>query len=333
MNIHIKNKADRSATIDLFGGIGEDWFGEGITMQSVKSQIESLDVDNITLNISSLGGDANHGLAIHDILKTHNAYITAKIIGATASAGTLVALGADKVEVSENALFLAHKASSLAWGNANEMRKTAEDLDRFDSRIINIYKKKTGKSKKAIEDLMDQDKWITAEEAMEFGFVDSVFKPSKALNKADIESLVNSKLPKLPENFTNKIDMDTKTITDKLEAWGNKILAKFENKEEKAVDYKEVVNAAKAEIENEFKTSIETLNTEKSALETKVNDLTTASASKDAELETLKGELAKARLGNVEDGGASNDSPEDSKPQTASVFDAIAKQIKNVHHV
>lgn len=332
MNFQIKNSSDNNSEINLFGEIGESWFTEGITMQSVSDQIKNIASENITLNISSLGGDVNHALAIYDILKTHKSKVTANIIGATASAGTIVALGADEVKMSENSLFLVHNAWTIAAGNAEDLRKTAGDLDTFDSRIVNIYKKKTKKNKAEIESLMSEEKWITAEEAKDFGFIDSVYKPTKALNSADIEKLQIKGLPKLPEKFTNNIEMDTKTITEKLNEWGNKILAKFENKEE-VVNYKEMVNAAKAEIENEFKASIEALNSEKSALETKVNDLTTASASKDSELETLKGDLAKARLGNVEDGGASNDSPEDSKPQTASVFDAIAKQIKNVHHV
>lgn len=333
MNFQIKNSTPESSEINLFGEIGESWFSEGITMQSVSDQIKNLASESIILNISSLGGDVNHALAIHDILKTHKAKVTANVIGATASAGTIVALGADEVKMSENALFLVHNAWTISAGNAEDMRKTANDLDTFDSRIVNIYKKKTKKNKAEIEKLMSEEKWITADEAKDFGFIDSVYKPTKALNKADIEKLQNKLLPKLPDNFLNQTDMDNKTFLNKIEEWGKNFLAKIQ-KEEKSFDTEAAVTEAKNALTTEFKAAFETLNGEKAALETKVKDLEKSGSEQATEIETLKGELAKAKLGNVPDGGASNDSPEEGKEKGDSpLFDFMAKKIKNVHHV
>lgn len=205
----IRNSANVSE-IDIIGSIGEDWWtGEGITLESVRDEIGQIKGD-IVLNIASLGGSLIDALAIHDMLKTHQGQVVSNIIGATASAGTIIAMAGDHVKISENSLFLSHKASSGVWGNADDMRKAADDLEKFDSRIIAIYKKKTKKKDEDIVNLMKEDKWITADEALSFGFVDEIYKPEKVLNKADIDAL-NSIKP-LPQNFNNKMENNDSTL-------------------------------------------------------------------------------------------------------------------------
>ena len=193
----IRNSAD-STEIDIIGAIGEDWFGEGNTLDTVRDSFGQITSD-VTVNVSSLGGDLIHALAIHDMFKAHPHRVTTNIIGATASAGTIIALGGDSIKISENSLFLGHKASQMAIGNADDLRAAANDLDKFDSRIIAIYKKKTGKSKNEIENWLKEDKWITAQEAKEFGLVDEVYKAKKVLNSKELTDLSNIK--PLPENF------------------------------------------------------------------------------------------------------------------------------------
>lgn len=193
----IRNSAE-STEIDIIGAIGEDWFGEGNTLDTVRDSFGQISSD-VTVNVSSLGGDLIHALAIHDMFKAHPHRVTTNIIGATASAGTIIALGGDSIKISENSLFLGHKASQMAFGNADDLRAAANDLEKFDSRIIAIYKKKTGKSKNEIENWLKEDKWITAQEAKEFGLVDEVYKAKKVLNSKELTDL--SSIKPLPENF------------------------------------------------------------------------------------------------------------------------------------
>jgi len=191
--MNVKNGVDK-VTIEVFGEIGEGWFGEGNTMESINDDLKQASGKPIDLIISTLGGDVSHALAMHDLLKMHNAPVTAKIIGATASSGTIVALGASKVEMSENALFLVHNAWTVSMGNANDMREAASELDIWDSRIVNIYKNKTGKRKSQIHSLMEEEKWIDANGAKEFGFIDSTFKPTaqaKILTEKEKQNILN----------------------------------------------------------------------------------------------------------------------------------------------
>ncbi len=284
----IQNSANGITQIDILGDIGENWWtGEGHTLDSVRSQLSEISGD-IKVNIASLGGSLIDGLAIYDLLKAYNGKVTTNIIGATASAGTIVAMGGDEVLISENSLFLSHKASMGVWGNAEDLRAAADDLDMFDSRIVNIYKKKTKKKDEDIKNLMNEDKWITAEEALNFGFVDSIYKPSKVLNSADLSKLSNIK--PLPTNFNNKMENNETIVNAVLAKLGLQKISnevsldtlKAENEQLKAeiANLKKVDNSAKVgQLTNEIETLNQTITNkvnEFDALKTQFDALTVA---------------------------------------------------------
>lgn len=254
-NFSIKNLSDDAAEIKIFGEIGEGWFGDGVTLDSVKTQLEGIKAKKINVLISSLGGDVNHALAIHDILKMSNAEITTEIVGATASSGTIIAMAGKERKMSNNALFLSHNAWMLAVGNADQLRKQADDLDAFNDRIINIYQKVTGKSREQVKALMDEEKWIDAENAKDFGFVTETFEPVKAAACIDFNAINASKLPKVPENIIKKINAmkeskDEQSLVEKIvNAVKNVLPKKEEGKEIKEVSDEQIQNLVKAEIE------------------------------------------------------------------------------------
>lgn len=254
-NFSIKNLSGDTAEIKIFGEIGEGWFGDGVTLDSVKTQLEGIKAKKINVLISSLGGDVNHALAIHDILKMSNAEITTEIVGATASSGTIIAMAGKERKMSNNALFLSHNAWMLAVGNADQLRKQADDLDAFNDRIINIYQKVTGKSREQVKALMDEEKWIDAENAKDFGFVTETFEPVKAAACIDFNAINASKLPKVPENIIQKINAmkeskDEQSLVEKIvNAVKNVLPKKEEGKEIKEVSDEQIQNLVKAEIE------------------------------------------------------------------------------------
>ena len=186
--IQVTNSAD-TAKVLISGEIGQGWFTDGFTLEKLKNSIGSDDISNIELEINSLGGDLIEALAIYDSLKTSNAKVKAKIVGSTASAGTVIALAADTVEITENSNFRIHRASTIAAGNVDDMEKATADLEIFDNQLLNIYQKKTGKRKSQLSALMKDDKWIKPAEALEWGFVDKVIKSQKSiLNQINMDT-------------------------------------------------------------------------------------------------------------------------------------------------
>lgn len=278
-NFQIKNKSEDVTTIEILGDIGEGWFGEGITMQSVNDQLKAIETSKIELRISSLGGSLTHALAIHDLLKLHPANITTKIIGVTASSGTIVAAAGDEREMSNNALFLIHNAENLSIGNAEDHRENADQLDVFDDRIVNIFKGTTGKRKSQITSLMKEERLITADEAKEFGFINKVFTPSPIMNKIS-EKEQTEILNKFKDmNFTEKIADIKAWITDNFQA------------KVKPEDFETQINAKISEMDLLIKDKIkldEDLSEKVTGLESNIKNKTTENETLTEELKTVK---------------------------------------------
>lgn len=318
--LSIRNSADYTE-IDIIGAIGEDWFGEGNTLETVRNQFAEINND-ITVNISSLGGDLIEALAIYDMFKATNNRVTTNIIGATASAGTVIAMGGDTIKISENSLFLGHKASLFAGGNADDLRAAANDLDKFDSRLIAIYKKKTGKTKAEIENWLKEDKWITASEAKEFGLVDEIVKSRKVLNSKEVAEL--SKIKELPQNFIQMENNESllKSSIQNLLGFKNDEVLKAENSA-----LKEEIEALKANQPEVVDTTVFTTEIEnlKSEIQAKADYDTIK-----AKLEATEAELAKAKAGTLVV-AASADPVPNAEPKVLNEGQKIlAEMLKNV---
>lgn len=322
LKIYSKND---NATIEILGSIGESWFDEGTTLSTVKNQIEQLSARNVTVKISSLGGDAFEGLAIHDLLKSSKKKVTAEIIGATASAATIVAMGADKVKISENALFLVHNAWTIAQGNADDLKKQAENLETVDNRMAAIYVAKTGKSEEEIRSLMKEDKWIDSNEAKEFGFVDEITEPVK-IAASVIQEINNSKeLPKI------KINKNEFQMTEENKSWFaeqfDAIKAQFKKEEPKA----EVVEPVQEETisKTEVEEQLNEINAMISELKNSNEELEKQLAEKNAEIEDLNKAVANAKASKVEANAEGNAPDGETKPDASEVtFNAMKSLVK-----
>lgn len=225
--------------IDLFGEIGWE-----VTINSVKDAINNNKNEDINFVISSLGGDVNHGLAIHDLIKTHSGKTKATIIGMTASAGTIIAMSCDEIEMSENALFLIHNSWTFTEGNKEDFNKTIKDLQQIDNIMVGIYQKKTGLKNEEITELMNAENWLTAEEAKELGLVNSVIKNEYkiAANYKLLPKDIYIKLSNKMKLFKNK---ESKPFVFALKD-GSNILANAEVLAEKV----EVIPVGAATLEN-----------------------------------------------------------------------------------
>jgi len=171
----VKNEEEKTAELILYGSIGSDEYWDDISDKVFKQDIENLgDVENITLHINSPGGSVFSAVAIANTLKNHKAKITANIDGLAASAATIITSACDTVRMPKNALFMIHNPITFAYGNNQEMQKTVEMLDKVKNSIIETYLSKTKADKKTLSELMDNETWMDAETAKEYGFIDEI---------------------------------------------------------------------------------------------------------------------------------------------------------------
>lgn len=149
----------------------------GMEAASAKSIIEKLPEDNsdIILEVNSNGGLVTVGSEIYTALRNYKGKVTAEITGMAASAASVAVMGADKVVMSPTAQMMVHKAL-FNWvaGNSDDLDKASNALKSSDKAIVNAYVAKTGKSEDEIMDLMRNETFMSAQDAVEKGFADEV---------------------------------------------------------------------------------------------------------------------------------------------------------------
>lgn len=169
---------DESADVHIYDVIGEDWMG-GISAKDFVDDINKLDVMHLNVHINSPGGDVFDGTAIYNALINHKAKVTTHIDGAAISMASVVAMAGDYIVMAENAMMMIHNPWTLAMGDANEFRKTADVLDKTKLNLLAAYNRQTDMGSDAISEMMDAETWMTGPEALANGFVDEITSPVK----------------------------------------------------------------------------------------------------------------------------------------------------------
>ena len=169
------------ATVDIKGMILSneyrdycDFYGiECFTPSKLKDALDSED-DDITLNIASGGGDVFAASEIYTALKSCAKNVTANIVSIAASAASVIAMSADTINMSPTSQIMIHKASSSNYGNSDSMIQEGNVLNSIDRSIALAYEMKTGMSEDDIINLMAEETWMSAKDALDKGFADNI---------------------------------------------------------------------------------------------------------------------------------------------------------------
>ncbi|MBZ9666334.1 ATP-dependent Clp protease proteolytic subunit [Pseudomonas sp. LMG 31766] len=173
----IKALSRGAAEILLYDEIGA-W---GITAQQFARELKALgDLSLISLRIHSPGGDVFEGTAIYNLLKHHPARVEAHIDGLAASMATVIAMAADTIYMPENAMMMVHRPWGIQGGEADDMRRYADLLEKIEDTMVAAYMAKTGKSQDDIKALLKAETWMDGREAVEAGFADQLTEPLAA---------------------------------------------------------------------------------------------------------------------------------------------------------
>lgn len=163
----------------------EAQFFGGISAQSLVPQIRTAQVETINLRINSPGGDVFAGRAIEQALRDSAATVNVFVDGVAASAASIVAMGGDTVSMARGSMMMIHRAWTLALGNTNDLIETAALLEKVDQSLAQTYASRTGGSVEDAIAAMDAETWMTADEAIEAGYADSVIDaPIKASKRS-----------------------------------------------------------------------------------------------------------------------------------------------------
>lgn len=175
----IRAESSDVADVWVYDVIGEDFFGEGVSAKNLCRELSQITAERINLHVNSPGGNVFDGQAIYNALRRHPASVTTYVEGFAGSIATVVALAGDKVVMAANSLWMIHDPFGCACGSAAELRAYADVLDKAEVTIAGVYVEHTGRERAEIDDAMANETWFSADEAKDFGFVDTVGEPLK----------------------------------------------------------------------------------------------------------------------------------------------------------
>jgi ATP-dependent Clp endopeptidase proteolytic subunit ClpP len=196
----VRNIKDDSADLYIYDVVGDSWTGnDAITL--VKA-IAGLKKKRINAHINSPGGSVFDGVAVYNALKNHDGGVTTYVDGLAASIASIIALAGDKVVMADNAMMMIHNPWTMAMGDADDMRKTADVLDQIKETLINTYATKTGKARDIIAADMEAETWFTAQQAMDYGFVTEIVGGMKIAASLSMELAELFGMKKAPKALT-----------------------------------------------------------------------------------------------------------------------------------
>ena len=206
--------------------------------KDIEVALEEAAGDDVCIEINSPGGLCASAFEIYTALKQYQGKVTANVIVAC-SAATVIACGADETYASDASIFMIHNSQSQAAGDYRDLQMGADALKEINESLINVYEKKTGLSREEIQDLMDNDTYMSPGKAMEKGFINGLIpgmdtkdgKEGTVINAAaSAAGMFNSFAYAIPEDkaaLLKKVIMDTGNNA----AGNNQVPAAKENKE------------------------------------------------------------------------------------------------------
>ena len=162
----VENTSD---TITVYGVIGEDWYGEGVTLKRIDAALRSIGEKDVTVYINSPGGDMFEGIAIYNRLREHSHKVTTKVLGMAASAASVIYLAGSDRQVASSAFLMIHNCWTWLAGNRHYLRDIADDMEEFDAAMADLYAETSGQSAEDIAELMDDETYIRGKRAVELG--------------------------------------------------------------------------------------------------------------------------------------------------------------------
>lgn len=173
----ITNMTDgQPAVVDIYDEIGF-W---GVNAAQFQRELAQVAASEITVNLSSPGGEIFEGIAIYNALRTHPANITVQVSALAASIASVIAQAGDRIVMQSGAQMMIHEGSGLCMGNAADMMQMAELLNRQSDNIAQIYADRAGGTSEQWRERMRAETWYTAQEAVDAGLADEVeTKPRK----------------------------------------------------------------------------------------------------------------------------------------------------------
>lgn len=226
------------------------WDGD-VSANSLKSEIDKYpNAKKISVRINSPGGDVFEAQAIYNILKNHPAEVEVHIDALAASAATLIASAGNKIIMYNNALFMIHNPWTWATGEEKDFIKKANLLATIKETLLNVYETHATATREEISNMMNEETWLTADEALSYGLIHEVV-PCKA-KEEDVEEVQNFVREQIIGNYKNFPKDKFKNLFASLKEPKNSIVALSDNENTEENEREEAVMNSIEELKEKY---------------------------------------------------------------------------------
>ena len=283
--------------LNIFGTIGSK---DTETKDTVKKALNDAGGQDVLINISSSGGSIIEGMAISEMIALYSGRTTTRGIGIVASAATIILMAGKKKEMTKNSFFMMHNSWGGVEGNVFELEKTIELLRMFDEQMAAIYTAQLeskgkligGSKEKTLEEIkkmMAAETWLTADQALEMGFIDIIIEEKDDEHHIYEETYAmiraEAKFKNIPNQIKNSMQVEKKTFLQQLAAMFGFKAEITENEVETAPVVEEKAEEPVIEAKEEVKSD------DKAELEAKIDALDKQLEEKQLKLEALEAEI------------------------------------------
>lgn len=181
----VENTSD---TITIYGLIGEDWYGEGVTVSRIDAALRAIGDRDVTVYINSPGGDMFEGIAIYNRLREHKHKVTTKVLALAASAASVIYLAGSERQVASSGFLMIHNCWTGLWGNRHYLRDVADDMEEFDAAMADLYAETSGQPVEDMAEMMDDETFIRGKRALELGLATGLLAADEVTQRDTTES-------------------------------------------------------------------------------------------------------------------------------------------------
>lgn len=191
----------KKSEIYIYDAIGDPEWGMIGAVQVIEA-LKKMEGKRVTVRINTPGGSVDEGIPMFNAMKRHGGGVNTVVDGIAASMGSYLMLAGINRTVSKNAMVMIHNPMSIAIGNANDLRKTADVLDKYLERMLPDYAETTGKTPEELRPLLDAETWYVGQEIIDNGFAlsmddrDSDEPATKGLKMIAAKSIAAGLAPK-----------------------------------------------------------------------------------------------------------------------------------------
>lgn len=177
-----QSQIDSNVTeLRIDGEVGSEWWNDTVEREFVR-KLDAVNTGTIRVKINSPGGDVFSGFSIYNNLKNHKSKVEVEVLGLAGSVSSVIAMAGDVVRMPRTASIMIHNPfTPYTSGEAKDLRSRADALDKMKEMALAAYTSKAKITKEKISEMMDNTVYLTAEEALEYGFIDEIIESDEGI--------------------------------------------------------------------------------------------------------------------------------------------------------